>query len=163
MIQVYGLNISAPYPEFVEEIIDALGRVKNNESWYSRVTEGGTRLIHGLVKHTGLGHFGDGGRKCFIGKKCFWNILFMSIWWPGRKSPAQEIITLSNVWWKDSANGSVICQLWCDRISPRDCPRFPNGLVQFLMILAGRCGVSLAGICVVFICGLVLTCRERKS
>jgi len=31
------------------------------------------------------------------------------------------------------------------------------------MILAGRCGVSLAGICVVFICDLVLTCRERKS
>jgi len=30
---------------------------------------------------SGLGHFGNGGHKCFLWK-CFWNMLFMSIWWP---------------------------------------------------------------------------------
>jgi len=64
---------------------------------------------------------------------------------------------------KDSASGSEICHLWRDRISGRDCPQFPNELVQFLMFLADNCVVSLAGICVVFICDLVLTCKKKKE
>jgi len=46
--------------------------------------------------------------------------------------------------WKDSANGSEICQLWRDWISARDCPQFLNGLVQLLMFLAGI-GVVISG------------------
>jgi len=90
--------------------------------------------------------------QMFYMKKVFLKYAFS--WAFGvRKSPAQEIIPLSNVRWKDSASGSEICQLWRYRISARDCPQFPNGLVQFLMFLAGgNCAVSLAGfVCYLFV------------
>ena len=42
--------------------------------------------------------------------------------------------------------GSGVCQLWSDRISARNCPQFPNGLVQFLIFLAGiRVIVNVTG------------------
>jgi len=111
----------------------------------------------------GLGHFDDTDSAMVVAdvlyEKSVFEICFPWAFVAGNPPPRNYHVM--SVRWKDSASDWEICQLWRDRISARDCPQFPNGLVQFLMLLAGNCVVCLGGLC--GICDFVLTCKKKKS